>query len=249
MAAEYRATAFLRKPTMAFWNRVACHFAGFSIKFSAPSDVKEVRPIGSLDDFHIGLAQVILDLVMANELGRTSRGLYMYDTSFIRLSMLGADWPAEHSPAHKVHVVIEDKTITSGWTEEQVESLFVGDYRDRIPWRLYDPIGRKIDPAGVATLEAYHKAVMFDFFGHDLPEDESAPKSGSFRPSRVDIAPDGIDKATPVNAAPSTCAARITLRDRLDILHKLGVTILRVPPSLMDAVIDYEDHKKDKGGK
>ena len=93
-----------------------------------------VRPVGTLEDFQNGLADTISSLVMANELGRTTRAMYIWGTSFVRLSLLRSDRP--HTEKDAVFVVIEDQSIDNFAKKlsancQDIDDLLLDDFASR----------------------------------------------------------------------------------------------------------------------
>ena len=212
---------------------------GYDRPVIVPLDVREIRPSGTLYDFKDGLAQAILNLVIAHEVAETFHGLYIYGASFLRLSMIGLWSPADNSTKEEIVVVVEDVTVGAAYKYQSVEDFLSEDFRAHMPWRLYDPKTKKLDPKGVAAFDAYNQSVVQVGLGHNLPEDKDEPVPTPFLPSGIVFNEDNAGLYHQSRAHQMDSANWASLKVRIAALQLLKTDILRVSPSVMDDVIGY----------
>ena len=239
---ELVATAALRSPTSALWHQYELTNRPFLPPMFFPVDVREIRPVGTLDDFQNGLAQAILNLVLARDVAGTAIGLYMYGTSFARLTLVNKYSALDKKLAHELVILIEDKAIGKEPRAVSPEHFLVSDFRPHMPWHLYDSTTKTLDPKGVAVFDAYNKRAIFVGMGHDVPQDHREPVPTPFRPSKIFLKKAKLDQLAPPKSANGSTETRpprwINLRARIAALQLMKTDILRVSPSDMDVMID-----------
>ena len=215
--------------------------------YVCPVDVREVREAGTFDDFRDGLAQAILNLVIANEIGGVTRGVYVYGTSFARMSMLRSGWT--NAFGGLIPLVIEDSSTPAQDVHMQLADILVQKaFPSNMPWNLYDSIKNELNAESVQTFDEYLQAVMTETFGNEIPEENLVPVPNPPVPSTINFKQDRVDNNPCTDGAGSsqdTSAECNTLRDRLDVLRKLNILIVQVDTTAMSFLLHYPDRKKD----